>query len=123
MQVSVIHDYKEDLDTLLRYFSEEDLITEKYQKLGAKNVRVATLEETEDGFRVETQREMPANVPAVLKSLLGSYNTIKQTESWHWQENEQLVCKLQIEILGVPATIEGQMVFSEPATQIGRAHV
>lgn len=121
MQVSVIHDYKEDLDTLLRYFSEEDLITEKYQKLGAKNVRVATLEETEDGFRVETQREMPAKVPAVLKSLLGSYNTIKQTESWHWQENEQLVCKLQIEILGVPATIEGQMIFSEPATRPGIA--
>ena len=121
MQVSVIHDYKEDLDTLLRYFSEEDLITEKYQKLGAKNVRVATLEETEDGFRVETHREMPANVPAVLKSLLGSYNTIKQTESWHWQENEQLICKLQIEILGVPATIEGQMVFSEPATRPGTA--
>lgn len=121
MQVSAIHDYKEDLDTLLRYFSEEELIVEKYQKLGGKNVRVTALEETADGFRAETQREMPANVPAVLKSLLGNFNTIKQTESWHWQENEQLACKLQIEILGVPATISGQMVFSEPATRPGIA--
>jgi hypothetical protein len=121
MQVSVIHDYKEDLDTLLRYFSEEELICEKYQKLGGKNVRVNAIEETDDGFRVVTQRDMPANVPAVLKSLLGSFNTIKQTETWHWQENEQLLCKLQVEIAGVPATISGQMVFSEPATRPGIA--
>ncbi|WP_036827254.1 DUF2505 domain-containing protein [Photobacterium sanctipauli] len=121
MQVSVIHDYKEDLDTLLRYFSEDELIIEKYQQLGAKNVRINKIAETEDGFEIETQREMPANVPGVLKSLLGSYNTIKQTESWHWQENEQLLCKIKVEILGVPAFINGQMMFSEPADRAGIA--
>ncbi|MGF1702209.1 DUF2505 domain-containing protein [Photobacterium makurazakiensis] len=121
MQVSVIHDYKENLDTLLRYFSEEELIVEKYQQLGAKNVRVTKIAETDDGFIVETQREMPANVPGVLKSLLGSHNVIKQSESWHWQENDQLLCKLNVEIIGVPAFISGQMMFSEPADRNGIA--
>lgn len=123
MHVTAIHDYKEDLDTLLRYFSEDELITEKYQKLGARNVRVNKLEETDDGFIVETQREVPANVPAVLKSLLGSYNTIKQKETWHWQENEQLLCHMDVEIIGVPASISGQMMFSEPTDRAGVATV
>ncbi len=71
MQVTAIHDYKENLDTLLRYFSEDELITDKYQKLGARKVRVNKLEETDDGFTVETQREVPANVPGVLKKHFG----------------------------------------------------
>ncbi|WP_299018621.1 DUF2505 domain-containing protein [uncultured Photobacterium sp.] len=115
MQITAIHDYKEKLDIILRFFSEDDLIVEKYQKLGARNVRVNNINETDDGFIVETQREVPANVPAMLKSLLGSYNTIKQKETWHWQENEQLLCHMKVEIIGVPATISGQMMFSEPA--------
>lgn len=119
MQITAIHDYKEDLDTLLRFFSEDELITEKYQKLGARNVRVNKIEETDDGFIVETQREVPANVPGVLKSILGSFNTIKQKESWHWQENDQLLCHMNVEILGVPATISGQMMFSEPSDRAG----
>lgn len=119
MQVTAIHDYKENLDTLLRYFSEDELITDKYQKLGARKVRVNKLEETDDGFTVETQREVPANVPGVLKSILGSFNTIKQKESWHWQENEQLLCHMDVEIIGVPAKISGQMMFSEPADRAG----
>lgn len=114
MQITAIHDYKEDLDTILRYFSEDDLIVDKYKALGARNVRVNSIEETDDGFTIETQREVPANVPAMLKSLLGSYNTVKQKETWHWQENEQLLCHMKVEIIGVPATISGQMMFSEP---------
>lgn len=121
MHVTAIHDYKEDLDTLVRYFSEDELITDKYQKLGARNVRVTKIEETDDGFIVETQREVPANVPAVLKSLLGSFNTIKQKESWHWQENDQLLCHMDVEIVGVPASISGQMMFSEPTDHAGVA--
>lgn len=121
MQVTAIHDYKEDLDTLLRYFSEEDLIAEKYQALGAKNISVTDITDTEDGFLVRTQRDMPANVPGVLKSLLGSFNTIKQSESWHWQENGQLLCKFNVDIVGVPATIQGQMNFSEPTARPGVA--
>ncbi|KLV07249.1 hypothetical protein ABT56_06870 [Photobacterium aquae] len=114
MQVTAIHDYKEDLDTLLRYFSEEALIIDKYTKLGGKQVKVVGLEETEDGFTVTTQREMPANVPRVLKSLLGSFNTIKQDETWRWQENGGLQCNFDVEILGVPAKIRGKMCFTEP---------
>lgn len=117
MKITAIHEYKDELDTLLRYFSEESLIIEKYQQLGGTKIKVNKLEESEDGFVVETQRDMPANVPGVLKSLLGSYNTIKHSESWHWQENGQLLCKMSVEILGVPASITGQMVFSEPHGQ------
>ncbi|MGF1877748.1 DUF2505 domain-containing protein [Photobacterium frigidiphilum] len=118
MQVSAIHDYQEDLDTILRFFSEEELIIEKYQKLGARNVRIVKIEETEDGFLVETQREVPANVPGMLKSLLGNYNTIKQSETWHWLEGDQLKCEMQVELIGVPAAITGQMLFSEPAAKL-----
>ena len=116
MQVSVVHDYLEDLDTILRFFSEEELITEKYQSLGAKSVRINRLEETDDGFLVETQRDMPANVPVMLKSILGSDNTIKQSEKWYWQEDGNILCEMKVDIVGVPASINGQMVFSEPTS-------
>lgn len=119
MQVSATHDYQEDLDTILRFFSEEELIAEKYQSLGAKSVRINKLEETDDGFLVETQRDVPANVPGILKSILGSDNTIKQSEKWYWQEDGKLLCEMTVDIVGVPATISGQMMFSEPAVQQG----
>ncbi|WP_275576052.1 DUF2505 family protein [Photobacterium swingsii] len=85
MDISVTHDYQIDLDSLLRFFSEEELIAEKYNQLAAKNVKVLAIKETEDGFSIATQRDVPANVPAVLKSILGSFNTINQTETWHWK--------------------------------------
>ncbi|UXI02703.1 DUF2505 domain-containing protein [Photobacterium sp. TY1-4] len=119
MQVTTIHEYKEDLDTLLRYFSEEALILEKYQQLGARNIQVLKIEETEDGFSIETQREVPANVPGVLKRFLGSFNTVRQTESWHWQENEQLLCDIEVELIGVPASVSGRMLLSEPGDTPG----
>ncbi len=115
MDISVTHDYQIDLDSLLRFFSEEELIAEKYNQLAAKNVKVLAIKETEDGFSIATQRDVPANVPAVLKSILGSFNTINQTETWHWQDDETLLCKMSVEIVGVPAKITGTMLFSEPA--------
>lgn len=119
MQVTAIHEYKEDLDTLLRYFSEEELILEKYQQLGTRNTRILKLEETDDGFIVETQRDVPANVPGMLKRFLGDFNTVRQKERWHWQENEQLLCNMEIELVGVPASISGKMLFSEPGDTPG----
>ncbi|OAN17841.1 hypothetical protein A3K86_02670 [Photobacterium jeanii] len=117
MDISVVHDYQIELDNLLRFFSEEELITDKYQQLAAKNVKVLAIDETDDGFAVKTERDVPANVPGVLKSILGSFNTIKQNETWHWQEDESLLCKMAIEIVGVPAQITGTMRFTEPAKQ------
>ncbi|WP_261856976.1 DUF2505 domain-containing protein [Photobacterium sanguinicancri] len=119
MDISVTHDYQIDLDSILRFFSEEDLITDKYAQLSAKNVKVIAIKETEDGFSVATQRDVPANVPAVLKSILGSFNTIHQSETWHWQGDESLICKMTVEIVGVPAKITGSMLFSEPAKKAG----
>lgn len=70
MDISVTHDYQIDLDSLLRFFSEEELIAEKYNQLAAKNVKVLAIKETEDGFSIATQRDVPANVPLCLKVFL-----------------------------------------------------
>ncbi|ELV7517199.1 TPA: DUF2505 domain-containing protein [Photobacterium damselae] len=119
MNLSATHDYQQDLDSLLQYFSEEDLIIEKYQALGAKNVKVQELKETSAGFVVTTYRDVPANVPSLLKSVLGDYNTIKQVENWAWQDDGSLVCAMSVTIEGVPAEMTGTLHFSEPLNTVG----
>ncbi|SEG37171.1 DUF2505 domain-containing protein [Vibrio hangzhouensis] len=108
-RIELVHAYAAPLDEVIRFFSETDLIEEKYAKLGAHHTQVRELAETDDGFRTRTERQVPAQVPSVLKAVLGASNQIRQQEQWHWLDDDTISCDLVVEIVGVPVTVQGEM--------------
>lgn len=107
-KVTAKHFYGMDIGTLLQAFRDKDVIFAKMANSGAKDVEVA-ITELNNGFNVVIQRSMFADVPSVLKSLLGEWNTVKQVESWTGDAERGFVCLLSIEITGVPASVSGTM--------------
>lgn len=108
-RIELIHAYAASLDEVIRFFSETDLIEEKYAELGARHTHVLELAETDDGFRTRTERQIPAQVPSVLKAVLGDSNRIRQQEQWHWLDDDTISCDLVVDIVGVPVTVQGEM--------------
>ena len=106
--VKTKHFYSFDLATLLQAFNQEKVIKAKLADSGAKDVKI-DIQSTEQGFNVEIERTMPANVPSVLKAFLGEWNEIKQNEQWQGSIESGYHCELHIDIIGVPVSIKGQM--------------
>lgn len=115
IKLTACHAYNQPIDEVVRYFGEEDLLKAKYERLGGKKVRIDVLEETDDGFKTETRREVDSNVPAFLASILGTTNHLTQVEQWHWLEDDSLSCELKVELTGVPISIQGTLHFVETA--------
>lgn len=109
--VNTKHFYSFDLATLLPAFNQEEVIKAKLADSGAKDVKI-DIENTAQGFNVEIQRTMPAEVPSVLKTFLGEWNEVKQNEKWQGSIESGYRCELHIEISGVPVSIKGQMDIS-----------
>lgn len=108
-RIELVHAYAAPLDEVIQFFSETELIEQKYETLGARQTKVRELAETDDGFRTVTERQVPAQVPSVLKAVLGSWNQIRQQEQWHWLDDDTICCDLTVDIVGVPVTVQGEM--------------
>jgi hypothetical protein len=113
VKITACHPYSHSLDSVLRYFSESELLESKYQSLGATQIRIDAIEETDDGFYTKSRRNIAANVPVFLSSLLGSSNRLTQEERWYWLDDTSLRCELSVDISGVPIAIHGTMNFRE----------
>ncbi len=69
---------------------------------------VAVLEQHGGGTLVTITRQMPADVPAALKSMVGETVEIVQTESWGAaDETGRRTAELDIRITGQPVTMRG----------------
>jgi len=110
-KVTAKHFYSFDSATLIRAFNDEAVIRDKLADSGAKDVNIQ-LETREQGFSVVINRNMPADAPAALKSVLGEWNAVQQTEVWQGDTAQGFECELQITIEGVPASISGTMAMS-----------
>ena len=64
---------------------------------------------SEGRYTVQVKREVPADVPSLLKKFLNPWNTIVQSETWEGQAGGPYCCKLAIEIAGVPVSMSGEM--------------
>lgn len=106
--VSAKHFYSINSVTLITAFNDEEVIRAKLADSGAKDVSI-TISTNEDGFQVEINRTMPADVPGALKSFVGEWNQIRQTETWTGSAEQGYQCQLAIEIEDVPVTITGTM--------------
>lgn len=84
------------------------MIKAKFEGVGTRNVEVLECSARDNGYFTKTVREVPANVPGLLKKFLGAWNTVIQTEEWR-QDGPTWICNLTVEIKGVPVDISGTM--------------
>lgn len=110
-KVTAKHFYSFDSNTLIKAFNDPSVIRAKLEDSGAKDISIS-INESDDGFSTEIKRTMPADVPGVLKSILGEWNAISQLENWTSTEDGNHVCRIQIDIEGVPANITGEIAMT-----------
>jgi hypothetical protein len=105
------HEYRHPLKKVWAAFSDPEFYQAKFESIGHRNVEVVSTESDGEEFSIEISREVPLDVPAFLRSILGEWNTLLQNERWTGAgkayENE-----LEIEVRGVPALMTGTMKLS-----------
>lgn len=109
MEVSDSHHYDHPVEAVFQFFSDPARIQAKFEGIGTRNIEVLECAARDNGHLTKTLREVPANVPSILKKFLGAWNTVVQTEEWR-REGPQWICDLTADIKGVPVDISGSMI-------------
>lgn len=110
--VQASHEYEHPIDTVIGAFTDPDFYLEKFEGVGARNVEVLSSSDEDGVFAIETQREVPLDVPGALKTFLGSWTTVLQNEEWIEGEDGQYLNEIEINSEGVPALITGTMTLT-----------
>lgn len=109
MKIKALHQYSKDVDTVFALFHDPDFMQEKYLGIGARNVDVLECSGSAGRYSVKVRREVPADVPSLLKKFLNPWNTLTQSEQWQGAAGGPYRCQIAIEIAGVPVSIAGEM--------------
>jgi len=109
MKIRRDHEYAHSTDTVFALFTDADEIEAKQEALGAREIRIEECETDEHGATVRFVRELPAEVPGMLKKFLQPWNTVTQSEQWHNSGDNSYTADLTIEIANVPVTIGGTL--------------
>jgi len=109
LEVKDVHHYQKGVDAVFKFFSDPDAIKTKYESIGARNVELLEASESGRIYSGKTQREVPSDVPGILQKFLGAWNKVVQAEQWEAQEDGSRVCKMDIDVIGVPVKVVGNM--------------
>ena len=109
MKIKALHQYNQDVDTVFSRFHDPDFMKDKYAGIGARQIEVLECAGGDGRYTVKVRREVPADVPGILKKFLNPWNTLVQTEHWDGQAGGPWRCKISIEIAGVPVSLGGEM--------------
>lgn len=105
------HIYGFDIATLMQAFKDDAFIEKKMASGGAKDIDISVTN-NDNGFDVLVKRQVPANIPAALKSYVGDWNLVTQKERWTGNNDTGYQCNLTIEIENLPVDISGSMQIS-----------
>lgn len=109
MKIKVLHQYTKDVETVFGRFHDPEFMKIKYAGIGARHIEVLECAGSEGRYTVKIKREVPADVPSLLKKFLNPWNTLIQNEIWEGKTGGPYRCKIAIEIAGVPVSIGGVM--------------
>ena len=109
MKIKVVHPYPHDVETVFGLFHDPDFMKAKYLGIGGRNVEVLECAGSEGSYTVKVKREVPADVPGLLKKFLNPWNSVVQSERWEGKSGGPWRCALEIDIAGVPVSIKGAM--------------
>ncbi len=110
------HEYKQPLAKVWAVFCDPEFYQAKFEGIGHREVEVVSAEREGDEFSIETSREVPVEVPKVLRGMLGEWNTLLQSECWAPAGKNAYANELQMEVRGVPAAMHGRMKLSAQGT-------
>ena len=103
------HEYGHPVRKVWQAFTDPEFYQAKFEGIGHRSVEVVSSEHGEDGFTIEVSREVPVEVPAMLRNMLSEWNTLLQSEHWVEEGKGRYANELQIEARGVPANMSGTM--------------
>lgn len=109
MKINALHQYDQDVDTVFGLFHDPDFMKDKYVGIGARNVEVLECAGSDGRYNVKVKREVPADVPGLLKKFLSPWNTLVQSEQWVGRAGGPYRCRISIEVSGAPVSIGGEM--------------
>ena len=109
MKVRRDHEYAHDTDAVFALFTDEDEVEAKQEALNARNISIEVCETDDDGVTVTIARELPAEVPGMLKKFLQPWNTVEQAEEWRDCGDGVYEADLEIDIANVPVTVSGTL--------------
>ena len=107
--VEASHEYDHPIERVIEAFTDPDFYLDKFEGVGARNVEVLSSSDEDGVFAIETQREVPLDVPAALRKFLGSWTAVLQNEEWIEGDEGEYLNELQINSEGLPAAITGTM--------------
>ncbi len=110
MIVSASDSYEHNTERVYAAFTTPEFYESKFTGVGARNVQIVDVSNNDGTFVITTQRDVPADVPGLLKKFLGEWNTIKQTETWQSYGDGEFGSELTVEAAGVPVQISGTML-------------
>lgn len=109
MKIHEDHEYSHGLEAVYALFTDPGEIEVKQEALGAREIVIEECEIYEDGADVRFVRELPAEVPGILKKFLQPWNTVAQFEQWRSTGDGGYDADLDIDIANVPVTISGTL--------------
>ena len=109
MKIRRDHEYAHSLEAVYALFTDAGEIEAKQEALGARSISVEECEIYDDGADITFVRELPADVPRVLRKFLQPWNTVTQSEQWRSTDDGGYDADLEIDIANVPVTISGTL--------------
>jgi hypothetical protein len=108
-KISNLDPYPVPPDKIMECMKDKAYWDAKYPAIGAKDVTWHTFEEQGGEWVVSTTREVPANLPAFAKKVVGEQNIITQTDKWKSDGAGGYVVDVLVKIKGVPGEMKGWM--------------
>jgi len=109
MKIKAVHQYAKDVDAVFGLFHDPEFMKAKYAGIGARNIEILECAGSDGRYAVTIRREVPADVPGLLKKFLGAWNTVVQSERWEGEAGGPYRCAFEIDIAGVPVSAKGAM--------------
>ncbi|PIE43491.1 MAG: hypothetical protein CSA50_05100 [Gammaproteobacteria bacterium] len=112
MEVTARHVYQASVACVFKTFGTPEDLQAKHESLGARNIEIDQCDLTETKLNLSMHRQVPTEVPGILKRFLSDWNTVDQTESWSGQPGEGYEGNFHIHIHGVPVTLNGKCILT-----------
>lgn len=109
MKVERDHPYPHAPEAVYALFTDAEEVHAKQEAIGAREICIEECERDDEGADVAFVRQLPADVPGILKKFLQPWNTVRQSEQWRVGDDDVLRADLEIEIAGVPVTVTGTL--------------
>lgn len=112
-KVSHTHSYEQSVDEIGATYLDPDFLTGKYEGVGARKISVEVEAYEGDEFKVTTTRDVPAEVPRALKSVVNPWNRMVTTETWHGPNGGPYIGSAVAVMKGAPITLHADVTITE----------